>query len=444
MQQFVIEGGYPLRGEIRANGNKNAALKMLPACLLTSEPVVLRNVPNISDVHVVIELMRKLGVAVEWQDATTVCVHAREVQHSSLDAALATKIRASVVFAGPLLGRTGMVELPLPGGDSIGERRLDTHLAAFRKLGAQVDFDGRKLQIQSDGLTGATILLHEASVTATENALMAAVLANGTTVIRNAASEPHVQDLCRMLNALGACIDGVGSNQLTVTGVASLHGGEARVGADFMEVGSLIGAAVVTGGELFIREADPDCLDMVALVFERLGVMWEVRGNDILVPANQPLTIAPDLGGRIPVIKAQPWPGFPPDLMSIALVVATHSAGTVMFHDWMYESRFFFSDNLVRMGARITLLDPHRVLVQGPTVFKGGTHISSPDIRAGMAVLLAALSAKGVTRISNIQQIDRGYERVDERLAVVGAQIRRISATPTASPEEVEIAKQMP
>lgn len=444
MQQFVIEGGYPLRGEIRAGGNKNAALKMLPACLLTSEPVVLHNVPNIGDVRVVIDLMRKLGAEVEWQGETTVRVHAREVRQSALDAALATKIRASVVFAGPLLGRTGMVELPLPGGDSIGERRLDTHVAAFRKLGAEIDFDGRVLHIQSDGLKGAPILLNEASVTATENALMAAVLANGTTVIRNAASEPHVQDLCRMLITLGAKIDGVGSNQLTVTGVTSLHGGEARVGADFMEVGSLIGAAVVTGGELLIREADPQCLDMVALVFERLGVTWEVRGNDIFVPASQSLTIEPDLGGRIPVIKAQPWPGFPPDLMSIALVVATRSAGTVMFHDWMYESRFFFSDNLVRMGARITLLDPHRVLVQGPTVFKGGVHISSPDIRAGMAVLLAALAAKGVTRISNIQQIDRGYERVDERLATVGAHIQRVTATPGAPPEEVELAKHMP
>lgn len=444
MQQFVIEGGYPLRGEIRAGGNKNAALKMLPACLLTNEPVVLHNVPDIGDVRVEIELLRKLGADVEWQDATTVRVHAREVRRSALDAALATRIRASVVFAGPLLGRTGMVELPLPGGDSIGERRLDTHVTVFRKLGAQVDYDGRALHIQADGLTGAPILLNEASVTATENALMAAVLARGTTVIRNAASEPHVQDLCRMLNTLGARIDGIGSNQLTITGVSSLHGGEVRVGADFMEVGSLIGAAVMTGGELLIREADPQYLDMVALVFERLGVVWEVRGSDVFVPASQSLTITPDLGGRIPVIKAQPWPGFPPDLMSIALVVATRSAGTVMFHDWMYESRFFFSDNLVRMGARITLLDPHRVLVQGPTALKGGMHISSPDIRAGMAVLLAALAAKGITRISNIQQIDRGYERVDERLASVGAQIRRLSSANAAAPDEIEIARHMP
>ncbi|MAS34339.1 MAG: UDP-N-acetylglucosamine 1-carboxyvinyltransferase [Anaerolineaceae bacterium] len=444
MQQFLIEGGHPLSGEIRASGNKNAAIKMLPACLLTDEPVVLHNMPNIGDVRVVVDLMRKLGAAVEWQDETTLHVHAKEIKHSVLDAELATKIRASVVFAGPLLGRTGMVELPLPGGDSIGERRLDAHVAVFRKLGAVIDFDGRALQIQSDGLRGANILLSEASVTATENAVMAAVLAEGTTVIRNAASEPHVQDLCQMLNALGGQIEGVGSNQITITGVSRLHGGEARVGADFMEVGSLIGAAVVTGGELLIREADPQHLDMVALMFERLGVGWEVRDNDIFVPACQKLTIMPDLGGRIPVIKAHPWPGFPPDLMSIALVVATRSAGAVLFHDWMYESRFFFTDNLVRMGARITLLDPHRVLVQGPTVFRGGGHISSPDIRAGMAMLLAALAAKGETRISNIQQIDRGYERVEQRLAALGAHIERVNVSPAVASDELELVKHVP
>jgi UDP-N-acetylglucosamine 1-carboxyvinyltransferase len=281
-------------------------------------------------------------------------------------------------------------------------------------------------------------LLPEASVTATENVIMAAVLAGGTTVIRNAASEPHVQDLCRMLNNLGAQIESIGSNQLAITGVARLHGGEARVGADFMEVGSFIGAAIVTGGELLIKEADPEHLDMVALVFERLGIAWEIRGQDIFIPANQRLSIEPDLGGRIPVIKAQPWPGFPPDLMSIALVVATKSAGTVLFHDWMYESRFFFTDNLVRMGARITLLDPHRVLVQGPTEFRSLSHISSPDIRAGMAILLAALAAKGETRISNIQQIDRGYERVEEKLTALGAQIKRISGDPVGVDDPVK------
>ena len=426
MEQFVIEGGVPLQGELTASGNKNAALKMLPACLLTEEPVVLHNVPDIGDVRVVLALLKQLGASVDWQGEGVVRVHAQDIRQSRLDSDLATKIRASVVFAGPLLGRTGMVELPLPGGDSIGERRLDSHVHAFRTLGAQVDFDGRALQMQSDGLIGAKILLNEASVTATENAIMAAVLADGITVIRNAASEPHVQDLCRMLIDLGAQIEGVGSNQVTISGVRRLHGGEVRVGADFMEVGSFIGAAIVTGGELLIKNADPGVLDMVELTFARLGVHWEVREKDIFVPASQQLTIVPDLGSRIPIIKAQPWPGFPPDLMSIALVAATRSAGAVLFHDWMYESRFFFADNLVRMGARITLLDPHRVLVQGPTTFKSVPHISSPDIRAGMAILLAALAAKGETRISNVQQIDRGYERIDERLNALGARIKRI------------------
>lgn len=426
MQQFVIQGGYPLSGEMTAGGNKNAATKMLPACMLTDEPVILHNVPNIGDVRVAIELMRQLGAEVEWQGPKTVRVHTHEIKTTVLDPALATKMRASVVFAGILLGRCGEVVLPLPGGDAIGERRLDAHALAFRKLGAQVELKSGALHIQGADLKGADILLNEASVTATENALLASVLASGVTTIRNAASEPHVQDLCRMLSNMGAHIEGIGSNQLTITGVSRLHGGEARVGADFMEVGSFIGAAVMTGGELRIKEADPQHLDMIALVFERLGVTWEVSGQDIFVPASQPLMIVPDLGGRIPIIKAQPWPGFPPDLMSIALTVATRSAGAVLFHDWMYESRFFFTDKLVRMGARITLCDPHRVLVQGPTAFKGGAHISSPDIRAGMAILLAALAAKGETRISNIQQIDRGYENVGERLVALGAHIERV------------------
>ena len=427
MQQFVIEGGQPVSGTMHARGNKNAATKMLPACLLTEKPVLLHNVPDIGDVRVVIELLQHLGAEVAWTGPATLRVHAREVSHTELDAALATRIRASVVFAGVLLGRKGRAVLPLPGGDSIGERRLDTHIAAFRQMGVKVHFDGRALHLSADELFGAEILLAEASVTATENLICAAVLARGTTVINNAASEPHIQDLCRMLNSLGAKILGAGSNRITISGVEQLGGGEARVGADFMEVGSFIGAAVVTGGELLIRDADPGYLDMIAMVFGRLGVSWEVQGRDIFVPGKQSLTIVPDMGGRIPVIKAQPWPGFPPDLMSVALVVATCSAGAVLFHDWMYESRFFFTDNLTRMGARITLLDPHRVLVQGPTAFRSVNYISSPDIRAGMAMLLAALAARGVTRIANIQQIDRGYERVDETLNALGARITRVN-----------------
>lgn len=426
MQQFVIEGGHRLVGEVTPSGNKNAALKMLPACMLTDEPVTLHNMPNIGDVRVLIDIMRSLGVELRWLDSRTLWVHAHSIKTTEIDAKLAGKLRASIVLAGPMLGRSGRVDLPLPGGDAIGERRLDMHMFALQKLGAKIEFDG-VLHMRADALTGADILFTEASVTATENAVMAAVLAKGTTVIRNAASEPHVQDLCNMLVSLGAQIDGIGSNRLIINGVDRLHGGEARVGADFMEVGSFIGAAVMTGGEVLIHNADPQYLDMVALVFSRLGVQWDVRGADIFVPAHQSLTITPDFGNRIPIIKAQPWPAFPPDLMSVALVVATQSAGAALFHDWMYESRFFFTDKLVRMGARITLCDPHRVLVQGPTALKGSPYISSPDIRAGMALLLAALAAKGETRISNIQQIDKGYEDVEEKLTALGANIVRIN-----------------
>ncbi|GAB4510165.1 MAG: UDP-N-acetylglucosamine 1-carboxyvinyltransferase [Anaerolineae bacterium] len=427
MQQFVIEGGVQLQGVVTPGGNKNAATKMIPACLLTDEPVILHNMPDIVDVQVALDIMRQLGASVEWIAPKTLRIHARDIHSGILDRELAQKTRASFVFAGPMLGRMHHVELPAPGGDVIGERRLDTHVIALRKLGAEIHYNRGLFTMKAAQLTGCDILLQEASVTATENVLMAAVLAKGTTVLRNAASEPHVQDLCHMLVALGAKIVGIGSNRLTIEGVERLHGGEARCGADFMEVGSFIGIAAVTGGEIRIQDADPQHMDMCGIVFERLGVTWQVEGQDIVVPSNQSLTITPDLGGRIPTIKAQPWPAFPPDLMSIALVVATQSAGAVMFHDWMYESRFFFTDKLARMGARITLCDPHRVLVQGPTALQGALYITSPDIRAGMALLLAALAAKGETRIANIRQIDRGYERVEEKLIALGARIRRIS-----------------
>jgi len=433
MQQFVVEGGVPLQGELRPGGNKNAALKMIPACLLTDEPVILHNVPDILDVQVMNDIMRSIGAQVDWVGERVLRIHARDIHTQTIDARLASRLRASIVTAGPMLGRSGRIELPLPGGDAIGERRLDMHVLALRKLGAEIHYDNSRFIMEAARLRGADILLTEASVTATENAIMAAVLASGTTIIRNAASEPHVQDLCQLLNALGARIDGIGSNRIVIEGVERLHGGEGRVGADFMEVGSYVGAAVVTGGEITIRDADPQHLDMVQLTFERLGVRWQTQGVDIVVPANQDLTIVPDLGNRIPIIKTQPWPAFPPDLMSIALVIATQSAGAVLFHDWMYESRFFFTDKLARMGARITLCDPHRVLVQGPTTLRGGSSISSPDIRAGMALLLAALAARGTTTISNVQQIDKGYERVDQKLAALGARIKRIE-TPDADP----------
>ena len=441
MQQLVIRGGTPLNGEVRVGGNKNAATKMLPACLLTDEPVTLTNVPRISDVEVAIQLLISLGAEAEWIGDRTVRVHAKDIKSGTLDTELAIKTRASFVFVGPLLGRLGQAQAPAPGGDAIGERRLDTHILALKALGVIAEYDKGIFTLRSDALTGSEILLQEASVMATENTILAATLAKGTTIIRNAASEPHVQDLCQMLNSLGAKIQGVGSNRLEIEGVPRLQGGEARVGADFMEVGSYIGAAAVTGGELKITNSDPHHLDMVRIVFSRLGVEWEVSGDDIYVPAHQSLTITNDIGDRIPTVKAQPWPAFPADLMSIALVVATQSSGAVMFHDWMYESRFFFTDKLVRMGARITICDPHRVLVQGPTALKGSPYISSPDIRAGMALMLAALAAKGETRISNIGQIDRGYEKVEMKLGALGADIERVTldALKTAEITQLEI-----
>ena len=360
MQQFVIEGGHRLSGGIKAGGNKNAALKMLPACILTDEPVILRNMPDILDVRTLIEIMRGLGVEITWIEANVLRVHARHIGETRIDERLAGKLRASIVLAGPMLGRCGEVYLPVPGGDAIGERRLDMHVFALERLGASVSFDGRGFQLRAEKLAGADILFMEASVTATENAIMAAVLAKGTTILRNAAAEPHVQDLCQMLNALGAQIEGVGSNRLVIQGVERLHGGEARVGADFMEVGSYVGAAVMTHGEVTIQDADPEHLDIIALVYKRLGVHWETRGNDIHVPARQSLTITQDLGNRIPIIKAQPWPAFPPDLMSIALVIATQSAGAVLFHDWMYESRFFFTDKLQRFPSFRPIRKPSR------------------------------------------------------------------------------------
>lgn len=425
MDQFVIQGGMPLNGTITASGNKNAALKLLPACLLTDEPVTLHNVPDIADVRTMIELIRSLGVEIVNKGGGTLHIHAKDIDTSVINRELASQIRASIVLAGPLLARVGYLELPPPGGDVIGRRRVDTHTIAMKALGAEVDFD-TQFVFKANKLVGADILLDEASVTATENTIMAAVLAKGTTIIRNAASEPHVQDLCNFLNTLGAQIEGVGSNVLTIQGVDKLHGGEFRVGADYIEVGSFIGAAAVTHGRVRIKQAAPEHLYMIQLVFNRLGVHWEVDGEDIIVPEYQPLKVVPDLGDQIPEIKAQPWPAFPSDLLSIALVVATQAEGTVLFHEWMYENRFFFVDKLIYMGARAVLCDPHRCIIQGRSQLHGEKdRITSPDIRAGMSLLLAALCAEGTTIIRNVAQIDRGYENVEGKLRELGAKIQR-------------------
>ncbi len=428
MSKFLITGGNPLNGTIRASGNKNAALKLLPACLLTDEPVILHNIPNIQDVKTTILILRDLGVDVTDLGNGSWGVHAKNVNKTELDPLLAGRTRASFVFAGPMLGRMGQIQLPIPGGDVIGGRPLDTHVQAFRSLGVQVDYGPRGVfDMQATQLRGANMLLAEASVTATENTIMAAVLANGETVINNAASEPHVRDLCDFLNKLGAQIMGVGTNRLIINGVDRLSGGEFSIGADFMEVGSFIGATVVTGGEVRIENADPQNLGMIRLVYEKLGVHWLVEGDDIIIPAAQPMCIESAVGGRVPQVKPMPWPGFPPDLMSIAVVIATQSKGSILLHDWMYESRFFFVDNLVFMGARIVLCDPHRVLVQGPSRLYASPHgVPSPDIRAGMAMVLAALCAEETSTIHNIQQIDRGYESIEDKLQSLGAQIERI------------------
>jgi UDP-N-acetylglucosamine 1-carboxyvinyltransferase len=429
MERFVIEGGHTLSGTVKVSGNKNAALKLLPACLLTDQPVVLHNIPHIQDVIFTLDLLADLGAEVTDLGGGSWRIHAAHVRKIELDSTLAGKIRASFVFSGPMLARMGQVTLPMPGGDVIGGRPLDTHITALEALGTAVEMKERgQFHMNANGLHGAGyLLLPEASVTATENTVMAAVLAKGETVIYNAACEPHVRDLCNFLNGLGAQIEGIGSNRLTIQGVDKLSGGEFRIGSDFMEVGSFIGAAAVTGSEIRILDAQPKNLGMIRIVYEKLGVHWYDDGEDIVVPANQSMQIKPALGGRIPEIKPMPWPGFPPDLMSIAVVIATQSEGSVLLHDWMYESRFFFVDNLTFMGARIVLCDPHRVMILGGNQLNASPHgVPSPDIRAGMAMILAALCAKGESTIHNIQQIDRGYEQIERKLQALGANIQRV------------------
>jgi UDP-N-acetylglucosamine 1-carboxyvinyltransferase len=422
-ESFVIEGGRPLYGRIQAAGNKNGALPILAACLLTTEPVVLRNVPRIVDVETMMELLNDVGAEADWTGANEVHVRAAEIVKQELDEELCSRMRASFLLTGPLLARVGHVSAPPPGGDVIGRRRLDPHIHAFAELGAQIDI-GRRYELRGGSLQGKPIFLDEASVMATENAVMAATLTPGETVIGNAACEPHVQDLCRFLVTLGAEIEGIESNVLRIQGVEKLGGGEWDVGPDHIEVGSFIGLAAITGGDVTIDGVKR--ADLVSLLhgFEKLGVQVELGDDFVRVPPRQELLVQDDLGGHVPKIEDGPWPAFPSDLTSVALTVATQAAGTILMFEKMFENRLFFTDKLVSMGARIILCDPHRAVVTGPCRLRG-QRMESPDIRAGMAMLLASLCAEGPSTIGAVHQIDKGYERIDERLRALGAQIER-------------------
>jgi UDP-N-acetylglucosamine 1-carboxyvinyltransferase len=426
VERFVIEGGHRLSGTITPSGNKNAALPLLAAALLTEERLVLNNIPAIGDVSTKLELLEQMGIQVEQLGLHRIALQASSICSHEPDPSLGRKIRTSTLLAGPLLARCGHATIPRPGGDMIGRRRLDTHFLALKELGASVEVTAQSYILHADRLRGADIFLDEMSVTGTEQAVLAAVLAEGHTTIGNAASEPHVQDVCMCLNAMGARIEGVGTNVLEIDGVSSLGSADYTIGPDFMEVGSLIGLAAVTGSEIRIANARPRDHRMTRIVMGKLGLSWQCEGEDIVVPADQDLRVQHDLHGAIPKIDSSPWPGFSPDLISTALVVATQTTGTVLIHEKMFESRLFFVDRLIGMGARIVLCDPHRAVVVGPSQLYGEPEgLPSPDIRAGMALVIAALCARGRSVIYNIGQINRGYERIDERLAELGARIER-------------------
>jgi UDP-N-acetylglucosamine 1-carboxyvinyltransferase len=428
MEKFIIDGGTPLEGTIVPAGNKNAALPALAACLLTPEEVVLRNIPRIRDVEAMLELLRRLDVKVEWREDNVVALQADDLSHSDVDRDWAERIRASFLLAGPLLARRGRADMPPPGGDVIGRRRLDPHLDAFRALGADVHVDRNYYRLAApDGLHACDFFMDEPSVMASENALMAAALTPGSTVIHNAASEPHVQDLARLLMAMGARIEGIGSNLMIVHGQEELGGADYAIGPDYIEIASFIALAACTGGELRIRDSIPDDLRMTRLAFERLGCRIEFEGNDVIVPPGQRLRVKSDEGDAISKIEDGPWPAFPADLTSIAVAMATQAEGLILIHEKMFENRLYFVDKLVTMGARVIVCDPHRAVVSGPSRLHG-ERMESPDIRAGMAILIAALCAEGTSEIGNVGQIDRGYERIDERLRLLGARIERVAA----------------
>lgn len=424
--QYIVEGGHRLSGSIEPSGNKNAALPIVAAALLTDQRVELHNVPRIRDIEVLVELIQSVGAEARWLGRNELEIHAKTLRPADLDPDMCSRVRASILLAGPMLARCGEVTLPPPGGDVIGRRRLDTHFLALRELGAEISVNGA-YHFKAAQLTGADVFLDEPSVTATENALCAAVYAKGTTVLRNCASEPHVQDLAEFLNAMGARIEGIGTNTMTIHGGAPLGGATHRIGPDHIEIGSFIGMAAATKSELTITNAAVRHLRATLMGYERLGVRCEIRGEDLFIPGNQELKVQEDFGGHIPTISDQPWPAFPADAMSIMIVTATQCEGVVMMFEKMFESRMFFVDKLIAMGAKIVLCDPHRAIVAGPSHLRGAK-LQSPDIRAGMAMLIAAMCAQGTSVIDNAQQIERGYERIDERLNALGAKITRIPA----------------
>jgi UDP-N-acetylglucosamine 1-carboxyvinyltransferase len=424
MYEYKVEGGIPIRGTIAASGNKNSALPCIAAAILTDEPVILRNIPAIEDTNVMLLILQSLGATVENAGDHVWKIHAAKIEKNDIPAELSKKIRASILFAGPLIARTGKAIMPPPGGDVIGRRRVDTHFLALQELGAVITANG-PFSFTANKLVGADIFLDETSVTATENAVMAAVLAEGRTKITNAASEPHVQDLCNMLVAMGAKITGIGSNILIIDGVKKLHTVDFTIGPDFMEIGSYIGLAAATKGSITITGVRAEDMRPLRVAFGKLGIRWTIEGDKLSVDVGQEMKVNTDLGGMIPKIDDSPWPGFPPDLTSIMTVVATQVEGTVLIFEKMFESRMFFVDKLISMGARITLCDPHRAVVSGPSVLHGD-HLVSPDVRAGMAMVIAAMAAHGESTISNIYQIERGYEHLVEKLQSLGAKIKRV------------------
>ena len=424
MYEYHVEGGIPIKGTVHASGNKNAALPCIAAVLLTKEDVVLRNIPEIEDCHVMIQILEAMGVEAQKLEEHVWKFNSSKLRDCTIPHDLSKKIRASILFAGPLVARCGKAVMLPPGGDVIGRRRLDSHFLALTELGARVNANG-KFEFTANKLVGADIFLDEASVTATENAVMAAVLADGKTEITNAASEPHVQDLCNMLNSMGAKISGIGSNILTIEGVKELGGTDFSIGPDFMEIGSFIGLAAATRGSITITGVNPKDMRPLRISFGKLGIRWDIEGDALTVSSGQEMRVNNDLGGMIPKIDDSPWPGFPPDLTSIMTVVATQVEGTVLIFEKMFESRMFFVDKLISMGARITLCDPHRAVVTGPSLLHG-EHLVSPDVRAGMAMVIAAMAAHGESVISNVYQIERGYEHLVERLQSLGARIERV------------------